>query len=81
MDDKMEEFERYTFHAKQDGGGEPFIAVVAVNAGLTVINSGSLAFTLPKGTSPEDATRLADYLDEAIENLAFVTNEDKPYIS
>jgi hypothetical protein len=72
----MEEFARYTFHAKQDGSGNPFIAVVPNEQELTVLKGGVLAFTLPAGTTGEEAIRLADYLDEVIDKFTYFRDDE-----
>jgi hypothetical protein len=64
---------RVQFVAKQSGG-EPWIAVETIQGPrLSILTTGFIGLELRKGTTPEKAGQIAEYLNENVASLSYTS--------
>ena len=62
---------RMSFAVKEFPSGQPWIYFERVGDKLKILGNGFLGFDLPKGTTIEEARRIADYLNSKIEGISY----------
>ncbi len=61
----------YTFTVKEFADGTPFIMFEPQGKDLDVISNGNLHFDLPKGTTYEQASKIAKFMRDNLAELAY----------
>ncbi len=80
----MRESQRYIFTAdrfapQETASGEtltPYIAMDAAGDDLSVLNKGMLHFQFRKNASVDEIARIANFLNEHLEEVVYTSNSD-----
>lgn len=62
------------FKVKEYPDGAPWLALEPINKEMNILNNGLIGFDLPSNSSYESAQKIADLLNESIDQLTYTEN-------